>query len=149
MSAMASQITSLTIVCSLNRLVRRRSKKTTKLRITGLCEGNWTPLPVGFRTWLWRDTCLLLLISMRWHRQTTFASNGDKLSSSAECRIGTQGLWNWISSRVNARWQTDWAIEDQAENLNSIARPYDQPEFSRLVSLATQELLGAQDRWEL
>ena len=26
--------------CSLNRLFRRRSKKTSKLRVTGLCEGN-------------------------------------------------------------------------------------------------------------
>ena len=32
-------------------------------------------------------TCLLLLISMLWHRQAIFKSNGDKLSSSAECRI--------------------------------------------------------------
>ena len=39
MSAMASQITSLTIVL-LNRLFGRRSKKTPKLRVTGLCEGN-------------------------------------------------------------------------------------------------------------
>ena len=31
---MASQITSL------NRLFRHRSKKTAKLRVTGLCEGN-------------------------------------------------------------------------------------------------------------
>ena len=35
MSAIASQITSLTIVYS-----RRRSKKTSKLRVTGICEGN-------------------------------------------------------------------------------------------------------------
>ena len=28
-----------------------------------------TPLPVGFRTWLWRYTCSLLLIPMLWHRQ--------------------------------------------------------------------------------
>ena len=30
-------------------------------------------------------TCLLLLISMLWHRQAIFKSKGDKLSSSAEC----------------------------------------------------------------
>ena len=35
MSSMASQITSLTIV-----YIRRRSKKISKLRVTGLCEGN-------------------------------------------------------------------------------------------------------------
>ena len=50
-----------------------------------------TPLSVGFRTWLWRYTCLLLLISILWHRQAIFKSKVDKLSSSAECRIWTQG----------------------------------------------------------
>ena len=90
------------------------------------------PLPIGFRTWVWRYTCLLLFILMLWHRQAIFESTGEKLSSAAECRIRTQGLWNRISSRLNARWQTDWAIEDQAKNLNSIARPYDQRAFSPL-----------------
>ena len=157
-----------------------------------------TPLPFGFRTWLWRYT---------WHRQAISKLKGDKLSSSAECRIWTmvygtespadwmpaekptelsrikqklelnspylwsasiqptrphchlafalalaiymytfivvnfdalaqardfqierrqvvflywiqdlnQGLCNRISNRLNARWQTDWAIEDQAK----------------------------------
>ena len=41
-----------------------------------------------------------------------------------------EGLWNPIFSRLNACWQTDWAIEDQAKNLNSTARPYDQQAFS-------------------
>ena len=74
-----------------------------------------TSLPVGFRTWLWRYTCLLLLISMLWHRQAIFESKGDKLFSSAECRIRTQGLRHLLASRLNACWQTDWAIEDQAK----------------------------------
>ena len=39
MSAIASQITSLTKNL-LNRLFRRRSKNTFKLRVTGLCVGN-------------------------------------------------------------------------------------------------------------
>ena len=61
---------------------------------------------------------LLLLISMLWHRQAIFESKGDKLSSSAEGRIRThQGLRHQIASRLNARWQTDWAIEDQANKL--------------------------------
>ena len=37
-----------------------------------------------------------------------------------------------IASRLNARWQTAWAIEDQAKNLNSTARPYNQRAFSPL-----------------
>ena len=40
------------------------------------------------------------------------------------------GLWNPIFSRLNACWQTDWAIEDQAKKFNSTARPYDQQAFS-------------------
>ena len=39
MGAIASQITSLTIVL-LNHLFRRRWKKTSKLRVTGFCAGN-------------------------------------------------------------------------------------------------------------
>ena len=78
-------------------------------------------------------TYLLLLISMLWHRQAIFESKGDKLSSSAESRIRThQGLRHQIASRLNAYWQIDWAIEDQAKNLNSTARPYDQWAFSPL-----------------
>ena len=52
--------------------------------------------PIGVYTY----TCLLLLISMLWHRQAIFESKGDKLSSSAECRIRThQGLRHQIASR--------------------------------------------------
>ena len=39
MTTMASQSTRLA-GCLLNRLFRRRSKKTSKLRVTGLCAGN-------------------------------------------------------------------------------------------------------------
>ena len=83
------------------------------------------PLSVDFRTWLWRYTCLLLLISMLWHRQAIFKSKGNKLCSSAESRIWTRDPRHLFASRLNARWQTDWAIEDQAKTLNSTARPYD------------------------
>ena len=40
MGAIASQITSLTIVYSTGCLFSRRSNKTSKFRVTGLCEGN-------------------------------------------------------------------------------------------------------------
>ena len=39
MGATASQITSLVSIYP-NRLIRRRSKKTSKHRVTGLCAGN-------------------------------------------------------------------------------------------------------------
>ena len=89
-----------------------------------------TPLSVDFRTWVWRYSYLLLLISMIRHRQAIFKSKRDKLCSSAECRICTRGPKHQIASRLNAPWQTDWAIEDQAINLNSTFRSYDQRAFS-------------------
>ena len=46
MATMASQITSLAVVYSTDCLFRRRSKKTSKLRVTGLCVGN-SPGPVN------------------------------------------------------------------------------------------------------
>ena len=45
-------------------------------------------------------TCLLLSISMLWHRLLIFEWKRDKLSSSAECRIRTQGLKHQIASRL-------------------------------------------------
>ena len=105
--------------CSLtNRLSYRGSSKIwTRQPVPMISEhsAHLTPLSVDFRTWLWRYTCLLLLMSMLWHRQAIFESKGDKLSSSAECRIRTQGLRHLFASRLNAHWQTDWAIEDQAK----------------------------------
>ena len=66
-------------------------------------------------TYIHIHTCLLLLISMLWHWKAISESKGDKLSSSAECRIRTQGLRHLFARRLNACWQTDWAIEDQAK----------------------------------
>ena len=66
------------------------------------------------------------------HRQATFKFKGDKLCSSAECRIWTRDPWHQIGSRLNARWQTDWAIEGPAKHLNLTACPYDQRAFSPL-----------------
>ena len=51
-----------------------------------------TSLPVGFHTWLWRYTCLLL-ISMLWHRQAVLESKEDTLYSSAQCRIRSWELY--------------------------------------------------------
>ena len=113
---------------------RIKLKTWTRLpvRMISKHSAHSTSLPLGFRTLLWRYTCLLLSISMLWHRPIIFESIGDKLSSFVECRIRTQGLRHLFASRLNACWQTDWAAEDQAKNLNSTARPYDQQAFSPL-----------------
>ena len=56
-------------------------KTWTRLPVPMISEhsAHSTPLPVGIRTWLWRYTCSLLLISMLWHRQAIFESNGDNI----------------------------------------------------------------------
>ena len=46
MGAMASQLTGVSIICPAV-CFRRRSKKTSKLRVTGICEGN-PPVTGGF-----------------------------------------------------------------------------------------------------
>ena len=89
-------------------------------------------LLIDFHAWFWWYTCLLLLKLMLSHRQTIFESRECKFTSSPQCRIWTRVSWKWISSRLNSHWQTDWAIWDQAKNLNSIAHPYDQQKFSPL-----------------
>ena len=55
----------------------------------------------------------LLLISMLWHRQAIFESKGDKLSSSAEYRIRTQGVSETQSS-------ADWMPADKPTELSRI-----------------------------
>ena len=56
-SAMASQITSITIVYSTACLFMHRSKKTLKLHVTGLCEGN-SPLTVKQKMFLFDDVIM-------------------------------------------------------------------------------------------
>ena len=73
---------------------------------------------------------------MLWHRLAIFQSKGNKFSSSAECRfepIGSQTP----NHEQTARWQTEWAIEDQDKNLKLKARPYDQQPFSPLEPTAS------------
>ena len=72
-----------------NWAIEHQAKKTwTRQPVPMIREhsAHSTPLPVDDRNWVWRYTCLLL-ISMFWHRQAIYESKGDKLSSSAECRI--------------------------------------------------------------
>ena len=75
MGTMASQITSLTIV---NRLFWRRSKKTSKLRVTALCAGNSSvngEFPAqrasnaaNISIW-WRDHIDMFSSSFLWYRR--------------------------------------------------------------------------------
>ena len=129
------------IECSLtNRLCYQRSslKTWTRQPVPMISEhsAHLVPLSVDFRTWLWRYTCLLLLISMLWHRQAIFKSKGDKLCSSAESRIWSRDPRHQFASRLNASWQTDWAIENQAKNLHRQPIPLISEHSAHLVPLS-------------
>ena len=76
----------------------------------------------------------------------TFVANFDALAQGGDFRIerrqfvslcwmqdsNPEGSLERISRWLNAHRQTYWAIEDQAKNLNSTARSYDQRAFSPL-----------------
>ena len=80
-----------------------------------------TPQPFGIRTWLWQYTCFVVV-------------NFEALAQASDFQIerrrvvflcwmqdsNPEGLWNRISNRLNAHWQTNWAIEDQAKKLESL-----------------------------
>ena len=112
-------------------LSRIKLKTWTRQPVPMISEhsAHLTRLSVDFRTWHWRYTYLLLLISMLWHRQAIFKSKGDKLCSSAESRRRTRDPRHQIASRLNARWQSKGDKLCQAKNLNAIALRYDQRAF--------------------
>ena len=98
-----------------------------------------TSLPIGFRNWQFYKGYIYsgdINVCCYW---SWCSGTGKRFSNRNEtsclhllnARL-IQGLWNQISSRLNARWHTDWAIEDQAKYLNSTARPYDQRTFCPL-----------------
>ena len=96
-------------------------------------SANLTPQPSGIRTWLWRYTYLLLLISMLWHRQAIFESKGHKLSSSAECRIRTQRVSETQSS-------ADYMPADKPTELSRIKLKKLELDSPSLWSASTQPI---------
>ena len=84
--------------------------------IIGEHSDHLTLLPIWPQPWLWRYTWLLVLILMHWQQGSDFESKGDKVSSSAECRIRTQGLCNQIS--------IEWVLPEKSTELSRIKRAY-------------------------
>ena len=151
MGAMASQITSLTTVYSTvySGADQRKHKSCASLAfVWGIhrrpvnSPHKW---PVTRKMFPFDDVIMLLgqgppllLIFV--------VVNFDALAQASDLRIERREivfLWwmedsnfgnprHQIASRLSDHLQTDWAIEDQAINLNSIARPYDEWAFRPL-----------------
>ena len=80
--------------CLLNRLFRRRSKKTSKLRVTGLCVDRWIPRTNGQL----RGKCFHLMTSS-WHQDFSDPTN-DRLGDMLH--LALTRLWH---SRVHYMYQ--------------------------------------------
>ena len=89
MGTMATQITSLTIFL-LNRSFRRRSKKTPKLRVTGLCAGN-SPVTSEFPAQMGSN---LENVSIGWRHHGVIKVASNKASVfAATVKCFSQNLW--------------------------------------------------------
>ena len=91
-----------------------------------------TSLSFGFRTWLWRYTFLLLLISMLWYRQAIFESKGDNINCKRdagdkdyldETRFCTKLFWIVSCSVVSCLTLAFFAIVIR-ELDNTISKPW-------------------------
>ena len=95
-----------------------------------------TSLPIGFLTWLWRYMFVVVIFDALAQandfrieiRQVVF------LCWMQDSKLGS--IRHQFVSTPDVHSQTDWAIEDQAKNLNSTAHPYDEWAFSPLDSTA-------------
>ena len=106
MSMIASRITSL-LICLLNGLFRCRSKKTLKLRVIGLCEGN-LPVTSEFPTQSdskvenFDDVICFAYACLSWKKISTI------------CSLGT------VSLRLMASQFKDWFKSHKKKSIKSI-----------------------------
>ena len=114
MSLMASQITGVSIFI-LNRLFRRRSKKTSKLGVIGLFRGeftgdHWIPRIKG----QWRGKCFHLMTpscdagywSSRWCKTAMYQSKHTVIPLQIQLCLGLYLLCWWTSYR-----KISWSLE--------------------------------------
>ena len=108
--------------CLLNRLFRRRSKETSKLRVTGLCAGN-SPVTGEFPVQMasdaengsiwWRHHVSMLALTMWW-----CSDSGDKLFkiwSSQQILVEAPLHARRIYGKWVSEWKMLWASERMDE----------------------------------
>ena len=85
--------------CLLNRSFRRRSKKTSNLRVTGLCVGN-SPLTGEFPAQMASNA---ENVSIWWRHHVYGSALHQRNAISWICR-GYSTLWNLLSLRFRTGW---------------------------------------------
>ena len=122
MGAVTSQITSLTIVCLLTRLFRRRSKKTSKLRVTGLCAGN-SPVTGEFPA---QRASNAENVSIWWrHHEVRQNANCVHIFAEAEQYMSWSTVFHCNSLNgffVKCHW-TCWPMHDQSPMIDHMIEP--------------------------
>ena len=106
MSAMTSQITSVSAVCS-SRLFRCRPKKTSKLHVTGICEGN-SPVTGKFPA---QRASNAENVSIWWRHHVTFVGIDDVHSYNSAANHRCVWLLSWWS-RGNHRFSATVFLPD-------------------------------------
>ena len=92
--------------CLLNRLFRRRSKKTSKLRVTGLCVGNW-PITGEFPTQRASNAENVFI----WWRQRDRYQHMRHYSHGTVVKCMSTfwfNVWYWIYSVQTYMWIITW-----------------------------------------
>ena len=126
--------------CLLNRLFRHRSKKPSKLRVTGLCEGN--SLVAGEFPAQRTSNVENISIWWRYHVQLHFL--GLKLPYSI-CKKKSFFLWVWL--QISQRWSTQWLGAEEASS-HHLTLWY--PDLRRLVAvLKIRTIWHATNLWKL
>ena len=92
--------------CLLNRLFGRRSKQTSKLRVTGLCEGN-SPVTGEFPT---QRASNAENVSIWWRHH---ANVNDNYTGTYQC-LGSGWCQNIVSSTEGFMWKPNACIGDRA-----------------------------------
>ena len=75
--------------CLLSRLFRRRSRKTTKFRATGLCEGN-PPVTDGFRS---QRASNVENVSMWWRPHDRYFFMSHQCNENVLCNVYVVRIW--------------------------------------------------------
>ena len=140
---MGGLITPMALVHPLHP-IRSRSRNKHRNLSVGWCVSSWRVVYSIYYIHTIYYSCTRSNYNMLFLRDMFVVVNFEALAQASDFRIKRrqvvslcwmqeskpEGLGNPIFSRLNACWQTDWAIEDQAKNLNSTARPCDQQAFS-------------------
>ena len=129
--------------CLLKRLIRRRSKKTSKLRVTGLCEGNSVVTgeflhkePVTQRMFPFDDVIIIDVTTTIWDEEGSWTV----LSLSHKIDTRAWGVQNIIETETNLFNITWWYIKWDTNGIFFVLRIILGLTWYQLITCRSEEL---------